>query len=112
MISLQQAQSGLARFVDRELVPHLTGIKRIGLAAYSALAANNVGELVMKYKDHPAVSVLHIINGNGEIDIDALRGALFPLFAEKQTVEIPLIGEFKFDQNDIDKMYRYMKGEI
>ena len=113
MISLVQAQSGLAKYVDRELVPHLTGFKKIGLAAYSALAANNAGELIVKYKDHPAVAVTHIIGNDGcEIDIDALHKAVYPQFAQRQTISIPFIGDLTLDQNDIDKLYRYMKGEM
>ena len=113
MVSLIQAQNGLAKYVDRELVPHLTGFKRIGLASYVALATNHAGELVTKYKDHPAVSVLHIIDCNtNEIDLDALHAAVYPQFAQRQTIAIPFIGDLTLDQNDIDKIYRYMKGEL
>lgn len=112
MIRIHQVQNGLGKYVECELVPHLSGIKKIGLSAYAALASKNLGEVVMKYKDHPAVAVLHIINDEGEVNVDALRDALFPLFAEKQTIEIPLIGDFTFDQNDIEKLCRYMKGDI
>lgn len=110
VITLEQAQAGLAQFIDTELVPHLSGMKKIGLAAYSALAARNIASIVRQYQNHPAVAVMNIFDADGNLDIEKLYNALDPLFAEKQKIEVPMIGEFIFDHSDLEKLYRYMKG--
>ena len=110
IITLEQAQTGLAQFIDTELVPHLSGIKKIGLAAYSAMAAQNIAATIRKYQNHPAIAIMGVFDADGNLDIEKLYNALDPLFAEKQTVEIPMIGEFIFDHSDLEKLYRYMKG--
>ena len=110
MVTLEQVQNGIARYIAGELVPHLTGMKRIGLAAYSALASQNIANMIRKYKDHPMVSMMDVINEAGEVDVDKLYSVLDPLFLEKQTVSIPMIGDFTLDHTDLEKLYRYIKG--
>ena len=110
MITLEQMQMGLGQYIDNELLPHLSGMKKVGLAAYSVLAVQNFAEMVRKYQNHPAIAVMNIVNEAGEVDIDKLYTALEPLFAEKQRISIPLIGEFTLDNSDLEKLYRYMKG--
>ena len=41
MISYTELQTRLARFVDAEMLPHMTGGKRILLGGYAALATKN-----------------------------------------------------------------------
>lgn len=110
MVTLEQMQTGLGQYIDTELLPHLSGIKKVGLAAYSVLAVQNFAEMVRKYQNHPAVSVMNVINGAGEVDIDKLYTVFEPLFAEKQKINIPLIGEFTLDHSDLETLYRYIKG--
>lgn len=110
MISVQQAIQGVSRYIDTEVLPHMTGAKKVGVGVYTALALRNVAGAVDKFKTHPAIAMLNIIDDNNMIDIDALYNVAMPMFAEKQRVNVPIIGELVFDQNDVEKLYRYMKG--
>lgn len=110
MITITQAQAGLMRYIDAEILPHLTGAKKIGAGIYVALAARNFPGVIEKVKQHPAVAVLGVVDGE-MIDIDAVYNAAMPLFAERQKVTIPAIGDITFDQSDVEKLYRYMKGD-
>lgn len=111
MVTMQQIQNGLMRYIDEEILPHLTGIKKIGLGAYTALAAQNFVQVILSYKDHPAVSVLHVMDDKGDVDIDRLYKAVAPQFAngERQTITIPLIGDYTVDKTDLEALYRYIK---
>ena len=111
MVSMNQIQAGVIRYIDTEILPHLTGAKRIGLGIYSALAAQNVAGMVMTYKDHPAVEVLSVVDENGNVDIDRLYQAAAPMFSngERHTITIPLIGDMTVDKTDLEKLYRYVK---
>ena len=112
MVTVAQVKNGLVRYIDTDVLPHLTGMKRIGLGVYTALAAENLSGLVEQYRDKPAVSVLKVIDDQGNVDIDRLYQAFVPMFADgqKQTIEIPMIGELIIDRSDVEKIYRYIKG--
>ena len=111
MITLQQAQMGLVKYIDTDIMPHLSGLKKVGLGIYTGLAGNNIAAIVERYAHHPAVEVLGVIDKDGNIDLDALYQAAAPMFAEGQKVpiDIPLIGELTVDKTDLEKLYRYMK---
>lgn len=112
MVTMQQVKNGLVKYIDTDVLPHLTGIKKLGLGVYTALAANNVVVLIEKYREHPAVAVLDVIDAEGNVDIDKLYQAIAPQFAngEKQVINIPLIGDMTVDKSDLEKLYRYIKG--
>lgn len=96
------------RYVDAEILPHLSGAKRIGAGIYVALATRNLPDLVRRYKETPAIKMLGIFDGD-MIDVDAAYQAAMPIFAERQRVNIPALGEFVFDQSDVEKLYQHMK---
>lgn len=112
MITLQQAQIGLVRYIESDVMPHLDGMKKVGLGIYAGLAGNNISTLISKYAHHPAVEVMGIIDDAGNIDLDAVYQAALPLFSNGQRVpiNIPLIGTLTVDKTDLDKLYQYMKG--
>lgn len=111
MVTMQQAQNGLIKYIDTEIIPHVDGLKKIGLSAYVTLAAGNVQAMLNRYIHHPAVEVLGVIDSEGNVDIDALYKAISPMLAEgkKVTIYIPLVGDFSVDKSDLEKLYRYMK---
>ncbi len=112
MVTLTQFQNGVMRYIDNDVLPHLTGFRRVGLGIYAGLAANNVGDLLLKYKDHPAVEVLNVVDKDGSIDVDRLYSVAAPMFAngERYSVNIPMIGEMTVDRTDLEKLYQYIKG--
>ncbi len=111
MVSMNQVQLGLARYIDSEILPHLSGAKKIGLGIYSSLAAQNLSNFLNSKKDHPAISMLNIIDPAGNVDIDKVYQAAVHSFpeGEKVRMDIPLIGELILDRSDLEKVYRYIK---
>ena len=75
MVTMQQVKTGLVRYIDTDVLPHLTGIKKLGLGVYTALAANNVVGLIEKYREHPAVAVLDVIDADGGTRCAGICGA-------------------------------------
>ncbi len=112
MVTLQQIQRGLCKYVDAELLPHMTGFKKIGLGAYMALASNNLAAMAANYLEHPAIKILELSDAQGNIDIDKAYKAVSPMFdnGAKHTVELPLIGSLILDRSDVDKLHRYILG--
>lgn len=112
MVTLQQIQRGLCKYVDTELLPHMTGFKKIGLGAYMALASNNLAAMAANYLEHPAIKILELSDAQGNIDIDKAFNAVSPMFENgmKHTVDIPVIGSIIIDRSDVDKLRRYIVG--
>ncbi len=108
MVTVNQVKNGLVKYIDNEVLPHLTGAKKIGLGVYTALAAENLEKTVLKYRTHPAVEMLDVIDENCEINIDRLYRAAVPYFegGEKHALEIPLIGEIIVCRKDLDELFR------
>lgn len=110
MVSQEQLQRGITRFVDAEVLPKLSGIKKVGVGMYVGLVAHNAADAINKLKTNPAIAMLGIIDENNAIDIDALYDVAIPLFSEKQTFDLPVLGSVAFDKSDVDKLYKYIKG--
>lgn len=109
--SLAVAVAVCSMAVAVDAAPNLSGIRKVGLRIYSSLAANNISSIVMQYRDHPAVTVLNVLDKDWNVDINQLYKAAVPMFADgsKQTINIPLIGDLLVDRSDVEKLYRYIK---
>lgn len=111
MISYTDLQTNLARFVDNEMLPHMTGGKRMLLGGYAALATKNAAGKLREMKDKPLVAMTGAVGEDG-VDVDALFSAVSPYINEPVTISLPIIGDFRFDRSDWEKLYRYLKGEL
>lgn len=108
MVTVKQVQTGIVRYVDNDLLPHLEGMKKIGLGIYMGLASENIGAAIQRYKDHPAVAMLNVVTDDGMVDIDKVYTVAKPMFDQKQSIDLPLIGRVTFDGGDVEKLYRYI----
>ena len=111
MIEYTELQTRLARFVDLEVLPNLSGGKKILLGGYAALATKNAAGKLREMKDKPVIALTGAVQENG-VDIDALWSAAAPYIIEPVTISVPIVGGFRFDRADWEKLYRYLKGEL
>lgn len=109
MVTIDQAMRGIVRFVDTEILPHLPTGKGIGAGIMIALIMDGGKERIIALRENPVVQMMGIMDEAGNINIDRLYNAARPKFEQRLPVSIPFIGELTFDQNDVDKLYRYMK---
>lgn len=108
-VTIDQAMRGAVRFADNEIIPHLPGGKGIGAGIMLVLIMEGSREKVLALRGHPAVKLMQIMDEQGNIDLDRLYNAARPKFENKLSVSVPFIGELKFDQNDVDKLYKYIQ---
>lgn len=108
-VTIDQAMRGAVRFADNEIIPHLPGGKGIGAGIALALIMEGSREKLLSLREHPAVKLMQIMDEQGNIDLDRLYNAARPKFENKLSVSVPFIGELKFDQNDVDKLYKYIQ---
>ena len=109
MVTIDQAMRGAARFIDTEVLPHLPTGKAIGAGIMLALMMDGGKEKILALREHPAVKMMGIMDEAGNVNIDRLYNVARPKLEKNLPVSIPLIGELTFDQNDVDKLYRYIK---
>ena len=109
MVTIDQAMRGAVRFIETEILPHLPTGKGIGTGIAVALIMDGGKEKILSLRNHPVVQMMGVMDENGNINSDRLYNAARPKFEQKLPVFVPFIGELKFDQNDVDKLYRYIQ---
>lgn len=109
---IENIQSGLAKFIDREIVPNLSGWDKVLVGGGGGLLAARLPQLLEQYSEHPIVGALGIYNKeNGNVDIDALYQAVVPYVGtEPLPIQIPLIGiTIKIERRELDSLYAYIR---
>lgn len=110
MVSVDQLMRGVARFADLEVIPHLPTGKGIGAGIALALLMDGGKARILQLREHPAVQLMGIMDEGGNVDLDRLYSAARPkVDGQKLPVTIPIIGELRFDVNDLDKLYKYIQ---
>lgn len=110
MVTIDQAMRGAAKFADNEIIPHLPMGKGIGAGIALALIMDGGKNRILALKDHPAVQMMGIMDEDGNIDLDRLyNAARTRVDGKKIPWDIPIIGELKFDVNDVDRLYKYIQ---
>ena len=110
MVTIDQAMRGVAKFADSEIIPHLPTGKGIGAGIALALIMDGGRSRILALKDHPAVQMMGIMDDEGNIDLDRLyNAARTRVDGKKIPLTIPVIGELRFDVNDVDRLYKYIQ---
>ncbi len=110
MVTMTQVKNGLMRYIDNEILPKMTGVKRFGLGIYSALAAENLEKTLLQYRSHPAVTMLDVFDEAGNVNIERIYAAAgkYLQTGEKLPLELPLLGTLMLDRNDLDRLYQFI----
>ena len=113
MVTVQQIQSGLAAYLDAEMMPKLpaNGVQKVITGAAMGLLIKRSGIIIQEYSQHPFVKMLGITDESGNWDLDSLKTEV-----KKQIdgngfdVEVPMLGVMTFHQADVDKLVTYIKS--
>ena len=110
MVTIDQAMRGVAQSADNEIIPHLPTGKGIGAGIALALIMDGGKAQLLKLRENPAVQMMGIMDAEGNIDIDRLyNAARTRVDGKKIPLTIPVIGELRFDVNDVDRLYKYIQ---
>lgn len=113
MVSIDQIEKGIASYLDTELMPNLpqNGIQKLIAGTAISLAIKNLGPTIMGYQDNQFVKMLHIMDNEGNVDIDTLKTELKKNMPEEGiSVEVPVLGAMRFRKGDIDILYNHITG--
>jgi hypothetical protein len=111
MATINQVQTGFAKFVDNHLAGAFSGWQKAVVVGGATLLASSIRNLIKMYGSNPIVAAMGVYNPDaGTIDIDSLYNAFVPnLGTDKIPVPIPKIGTIKMGREDIDVLVRYIK---
>lgn len=121
MVSLDKVKKGLAVYIDKQMLPKLSGWQRIALGVTSNLITPidivSLLELdsVKNFLNSPFVTMLDVVHDD-VVDLDKLYKALLGLFPDghKETLPMPKImnlikfDDYTVDKSDIDLLYKYI----
>lgn len=117
MVSLNQIEHGLGRWVDAELLPKLStggqydNIKRLGVAAGAVYFVRKGKAALSTMQGNQIMQTLGIVDANGDIDLEGLKTALAEKIPDTGLkVPVPILGEITFFKKDIESMYSYIMG--
>lgn len=111
MNTVQQIETGLAEFLDSELMPKLPdgGIQRVITGTAMGLLVKRSGNIIKEYGEHPFVKMLGIVDDKGNWDLETLKEELKNQFPKNGVdVDVPMVGTLTFKTEDVDKIYDYI----
>ena len=111
MATIQQVQTGFAKFVDNHLAGAFSGWQKAVVVGGATLFAAGIPNLIKVYGSNPVVAAMGVYNPDaGTVNIDALYNAFVPnLGNDKIPITIPKIGTIKLGREDIDVLVHYIK---
>ena len=113
MATIDQIMRAVTRFADNEVLPSLPTGKGIGAGIMLALVMQGGREKILALREHPAVKMMGVMDESGNVDVEKLYSVARPkLDGKKLPVSIPIIGELRFDVNDLDRLYSMVQEEL
>lgn len=117
MVSLNQIEYGLGRWVDAELLPKLPiggqydNIKRVGVAAGAVYLIRRVRLSLSSLQGNHLLQTIGTVDFNGDFDLEGVKTALVEKIPDTgMKVQVPVLGEITFYKKDIESMYAYIMG--
>lgn len=112
MATAEQIRAGVGSYIERYIMPRLDSKRQFLVGMVYGVASGRVDALMQAACGSPALRALGIVRENGEIDLDALySAALNQMQAQKKLeIEVPLLGEFAFDEGDLRELYNAIEG--
>jgi hypothetical protein len=111
MVNIEQVKQGFARYVDAEFTNKMTGISRWLVGGVAGIAILRAENIYNHLKDMPFIKMLDVVDENGMIDIDIIYNAFLDQARRGEAViDMPMVGQTKFNEHDIEMLYRYIVG--
>jgi hypothetical protein len=109
MVTLNQVQNGIVKYLDSEIVPNINGWQKWVFGALASTAMLKTTNIFNALKENPLIKMLEIIDENDNIDIDTLyREFLKQAQKGAVTFAVPMIGAMTLNHTDVEKLYRYI----
>ena len=112
MYEYSKVLNGVAKYIDTEIVDKITGWKKWVIGSGVGIALSNTTDVFNQVKNNDFVKMLNVIDKDDKINVEkiykemkkqAKKGAI--------TFDVPMIGALTLNEQDVDKMYDFIKNE-
>lgn len=111
MIDYKHVMQGIMTFMDKELLPKMSGYQRWIFGTGCGIAGKKCENIFTAIKDNSILKTLDLVDGD-KINVDLLYEELAKQAAKGSVdIDVPMIGTIKLDKTDVDKLHRYITEE-
>lgn len=102
--------NGITTYIDKEIIDKINGWQKWVVGSGIGIAMSNSTNVFNELKNNQFIKMLGIINKDDKIDVDKIYKE-FKKQAKKSaiTFDVPLIGTITLTEQDVDKLYEYIK---
>lgn len=110
MYEYSKVLNGITTYIDREIVDKINGWQKWVVGSGIGIAMSNSTNVFNELKKNQVVKMLGVIDKDDKIDVEKIYKEL-----KKQarkgaiTFDVPLVGTMTLNEQDVDKLYQYIK---
>lgn len=115
MVNKSQIQTGLAAYLDKELMPqlHLESWKQLAVGTVASIAVKRTADFIESYKDNSILKAMNIFDQNGDVDVDIIASELKNNIPDSGIeISVPVLGQIRIYKADVDCLYRMITGGV
>lgn len=117
MVSMNQIEAGVSRWLDRELMPKLPtggqydGIKKAATVALALYAIKRGRAALDSLTQNSFLGTIGAVDREGNVDLEGFVEEMKKQLPENGLkVSVPMVGDMTFYRTDLDDVMRYIKG--
>lgn len=112
MFEYNKVINGIAKYIDIEIVDKIGGWKKWVIGSVVGVTLSNGTEVFNQLKNNDFIKMLGIIDKNDKIDIDKIYKEMKKQAKKSSiTFNVPMIGAMTLNEQDLDKMYEFIRSE-
>ena len=117
MVSIDQVEFGLARWMDKELVPKIPtggaydGLKKAATVAVGLYAIKRIRSALTYLAESDFLNTIGATTKEGHLDVEGFAEEMRKQIPEEGLrVSVPMVGDMTFYRGDLDDIVRYIKS--
>lgn len=114
MVSTNDMINGIMRYADREVVTQLPTMGKWLLGTGLGVAGKKASDLAHDLENNQLLKTLGVVDADGRWDTDMIMDEMLQNAHKygKATIDVPIIGSMTFSEADVQKLFRYISGEM
>lgn len=112
MANANQIKAGIGDYINQHMMQKLDSKRQFVLGIAYGMFAGRLDTILAAVQQNTTARALGIVCENGEIDLDAIYNAAIAQMQQqgKLSFDIPLMGTFAFNADDIRDIYNAIQG--
>ena len=112
MYEYNKVINGIAKYIDYEIIDKIVGWKKWIVGSGVGIALSNTAGVFNQVKNNEFVKMLNIIDKDDRINVDKIYKELKKQ-AKKSSVtfDVPMLGPITLNEQDVEKIYEFIKNE-